>query len=91
MTPEIGAIAFALKPGETASHPVKTGIGWFVVRVDERRQAPPPAFLTVKDDIRNALLREGFAAVAQQALSDVTVHTFDISGKEVQAEVAKGN
>ena len=90
LTPEIGALAFALKPGEISAHPVKTSLGWFVVRVDERRQGNPPAFLAVKDDVRNALLGERFLAVARAALEEVTVHTFDIAGKEVQTEVKKG-
>ena len=89
LTPEIGAIAFTMAPGQTFSHPVKTGTGWFIVRVDERRQAALPAYAAVKEDIRGVLLREGFAAVAKAALSEVTVHAFDIAGKEVQAEVAK--
>ncbi len=87
LTPEIGAVAFALPPGQTSQHPVRTGAGWFVVRVDERRIGPPPAFAAVKEDIRTVLVRENIAEIGKSALSEVTVHMFDISGKEVQAEV----
>ena len=89
LTPEIGAIAFALTPGQTAPHPVKASLGWFVVRVDEQRVGAPLVYLTVKEEIRNALVREGIAAIAQSALGEVTVHAFDISGTDVRAEVAK--
>ena len=68
-------------------HAIKTATGWFVIRVDDRRIGTPPAFATVKEDIRNTLLREGITAIAQASLSEVNVHAFDISGKEVKAEV----
>lgn len=87
LTPEIGAVAFALTPGQTSQHPIRTGAGWFVIRVDERRVGSPPAFAAVKEDIRNALVREDIAEIGKAALNDVTVHTFDISGKEVQSAV----
>ena len=87
LTPEIGAVAFALPPGQTTSHPVRTGAGWFVIRVDERRVGPPPNYATVKEDIRNALVRENIAEIGKSALNEVTVHTFDISGREVQAAI----
>ena len=67
----------------------RASVGWFVVRVEERRQGPPPPYLTVKDELRNTLVREGMTAIAQAAVGEVTVHSFDIAGKDVQAEVGK--
>ena len=89
LTPEVGAIAFALAPGQTSPHRTRASVGWFVVRVEERRQGPPPPYLTVKDELRNTLVREGMTAIAQAAVGEVTVHSFDIAGKDVQAEVGK--
>ena len=70
-------------------HKDEASVGWFVVRVEERRQGPPPPYLTVKDELRNTLVREGMTAIAQAAVGEVTVHSFDIAGKDVQAEVGK--
>ena len=89
LNPEIGSIAFTLPAGQTAARPVRTGVGWFVVRAGERRQGERPVFASVRADIRTLLLREAFPAIAQAAVNDVTVRNFDISGKEVQAEVGR--
>ena len=89
LAPEIGSVAFALASGQTAPRPIRTAVGWFVVRVGEHRQGARPAFAAVRDDLRTALLREAFPAVTDAAMRDVTVRTFDISGKEVQAEVGR--
>ncbi len=89
LNPEIGSIAFTLPAGQTATRPVRTGVGWFVIRAGERRQGERPTFAAVREDIRTLLLREAFPAIAQAALSEVTVRNYDISGKEVQAEVGK--
>ncbi len=87
LNPEIGSVAFTLPPGQMAARPVRTSVGWFVIRAGERRQGERPAFAAVREDIRTILLREAFPTITQAALSDVTVRNFDISGKEVQAEV----
>jgi peptidyl-prolyl cis-trans isomerase C len=84
LSPEIGSVAFAMASGQTAPRPVRTAVGWFVVRVGERRQGARPAFAAVRDDLRAALLREAFPTVTDAAMRDTTVRTFDISGKEVQ-------
>ena len=48
LTPEVGVVAFAPKPGETTSYPVETSLGWFAVRAEDRRQGAPLPFLSVK-------------------------------------------
>ena len=87
LTAEIGAVAFSMAAGQTTRYPVRTVTGWFVLRVDERRQGPTPTYEAVKETIHDTLLREGITAVAQTALTKVNVHAFDISGKDVRAEV----
>jgi peptidyl-prolyl cis-trans isomerase C len=89
LTPEIAAVAFSMLPNQTAPRPVRTAAGWFVVRVGEHREGKTPAFATIREDLRIALLREAFPAIANAAVSEVTVHTFDIAGKQERAEEAK--
>lgn len=89
LTPETGAIAFAMAPGQSAPYPVKTATGWFVLRVEARRVGVVPPFATIKDEIHTTLLRDGIAAVAQASLGEVTVRSFDISGKDVKAAVER--
>lgn len=80
LAPEIGAVAFAMLPGQTAPRPVRTGAGWFVVRVGEHRQGQNPSFAAVREEIRTTLLREAFPAIVDAALSDTVIRTYDITG-----------
>ena len=54
MVPEFGEAAFKLKPGEI-SEPVKSQFGWHIIKLEERRQKPLPAFEQVRDRIAQAL------------------------------------
>lgn len=60
MVPEFANAAFAMKPGELSA-PVKSQFGWHVIKVEERRQRPLPAFDQIKDRVAQSL-----AARAQQ-------------------------
>lgn len=54
MVPEFAEAAFALKPGELSA-PVKSQFGWHIIKLEERRMKPVPAFEQVKDRIAQAL------------------------------------
>lgn len=47
-----------LPKGVFTTVPVQTQFGWHVIRMDDVRDAPPPAFDTVKEDLRGALQKE---------------------------------
>lgn len=49
--------AFALEAGEI-SEPVQTQFGWHIIKVEERRDVPPPPFDEVADQIRQGMARE---------------------------------
>jgi len=38
--------------------PVQTQFGWHVIRLDDVRDAPPPAYDTVKDELRSVLQKQ---------------------------------
>jgi len=50
MVPEFADAAFKLQPGQV-SQPVKTQFGWHIIKVEERRTKPFPAFDQVKDQV----------------------------------------
>lgn len=82
LNPELGAVAFVLAPGQTSAYPVRSGAGWFVIRVEERRTGPTPPFSAMREVIRQILVREGAPASIRGALSHVTVREYDMAGKE---------
>src|SRR5258705_2132051 len=50
MVPEFAEAAFKMKKGEV-SDPVKSQFGWHIIKVEDKRTKPVPAFENVKDQI----------------------------------------
>lgn len=84
MVPEFAAAAFALKPGELSA-PVKTQFGWHVIKLEERRQRPLPAFDQIKDRVAQSL-----AARAQQEFLANLRKDAKIEKTEAPAEAKPG-
>jgi peptidyl-prolyl cis-trans isomerase C len=80
MLPEFANVAFALKPGETTQTPVKTQYGWHVIRLEERRTAPPVPFDTARDELRQKLIQEGIDKVLKEARAGLTIERFNPDG-----------
>jgi peptidyl-prolyl cis-trans isomerase C len=85
MIPEIGAVAFALPPGQVAAFPVHGEAGWFVVKSEERRTKPTPAFALVRQQLRQDLMREGVLALSTEAAEGLKIRTYNIDGTETGA------
>ena len=88
LTPEVGAVVFSLPPGQYTLYPVHSGSAWYVLKVEERRHQPAPAFSLVREDLRQEMLRSGVGDVVTKALANVTVREYDINGKETAASAA---
>jgi peptidyl-prolyl cis-trans isomerase C len=82
VNPEIGAAAFALPVGQITPFPVESLGVWFVLKVDDRRQAPTPSFAEMRDQLTETLLRERIPAVVKKAMANLLIRIYDISGKE---------
>jgi peptidyl-prolyl cis-trans isomerase C len=85
MVPEFAAAAFALKPGEITQTPVHTQFGWHVIKLVERRTAPPPTFDQAKDDLRQKMIQEDVQQAVAQARTAVTVQKFNMDGTPLKA------
>lgn len=48
----------SLKPGQYTKAPVQTQFGWHVILLEEVRKANPPAFETIKDQLRNSIVNK---------------------------------
>lgn len=58
MVPEFAEAAFKMKPGEYTKAPVKTQFGWHVIKVEDKRSAPPPKFEEMKDELKEQMAEE---------------------------------
>lgn len=52
MVPAFAEAAFSLAPGSYSEAPVQTQFGWHVIKVEDRRDAAPPSFDAVADQLR---------------------------------------
>jgi peptidyl-prolyl cis-trans isomerase C len=57
MVPEFSEAAAALAVGEI-SDPVESEFGWHVIKLEDRRQRPPPALADVHDHMKALVLRD---------------------------------
>jgi peptidyl-prolyl cis-trans isomerase C len=65
MVPEFAEVAFKMFPGQL-SNPVKTQFGWHIIKVEDKREKPVPAFDQVKDQIQTYLARRAQAELVSK-------------------------
>ena len=87
MLPEFAEAAFALKPGDVTTAPVQTRFGWHVIKLEERRSAPPPTLEQVRDEVRQLMIQEGVSRVLVAAREGVAVEKFKVDGSPLDAPV----
>jgi peptidyl-prolyl cis-trans isomerase C len=77
--------AFAMKPGEVSSAPVKTDFGWHIIKVEDRREKAQPSF----DEMRDQLSKEATQDIAADMMAGLRdgaeIETFDIDGNPMPA------
>ena len=85
MLPEFADAAFALKPGQFTEKPVKTQYGWHVIKVEERRAAPPPTYADAHDELRQQIIQDSVRKVVADAHAGLTVVKFNSDGSPIRA------
>jgi peptidyl-prolyl cis-trans isomerase C len=60
MVPPFSKAAFAMKPGEFTTEPVKTQFGWHVIKVEDRRVAGSQSFEQASQKIRQELSQKAY-------------------------------
>lgn len=85
MVKEFADAAFALKKGELTQAPVKSQFGYHVILVEDRRQAPPPAFEELANQLREELARETVTTMLDQLRANAKIEKFNIDGSKPDA------
>ncbi len=88
MVKEFADAAFNLKKGELSEAPIKTQFGYHVIRVDDRRTAPPPALEELAEQIREELAREVVTAQLDKMRSGAKVEKFNMDGSKAEGAPA---
>ena len=89
MVKEFADAAFNLKKGELTEAPVKTQFGYHVIKVEDRRKAPPPAFEEMADQLKEEMAREAVTAQLDQLRSGAKIEKFAMDGGKPDAPAAK--
>ena len=71
--PEIGSAIFTLSPGQVTAYPIHTPAGYFVFRVEGRRQRPTLSLDEARGDLLRELRREAVVPVIQNQMATVKI------------------
>lgn len=85
MVPEFAEAAFRLQPGQVSEAPVQSPFGWHVIKVEERRTAPPPPFEEVAQAIRQQLMEAEVQGAVERARAEARVERFNLDGSAPRA------
>ncbi|MFZ5782617.1 MAG: peptidylprolyl isomerase [Pseudomonadota bacterium] len=88
MVKEFADAAFGLKKGELTDTPVKTQFGYHVIKVEDRRKAPPPAFEEIVDQLREEMAREVVTAELDKLRAGAKIEKFNMDGSKPEATPA---
>ena len=88
MVPQFEEAAFTLKKGEV-SKPVQSQFGWHIIKVEDRRQKPPPTFDEVKDRLIGSMVQSKAQNIAGELRSKAKIDYVDPEIKKMADEEAK--
>ena len=80
LRPDLAPFAFSLQTNETTPRPVRTSIGWCVMKVTERISVPPPSYEAAHDEMRRLLLQRTIKDAAVAARAEASVKAFNMDG-----------
>lgn len=88
MVPQFEEAAFSLGKGEV-SKPVQSQFGWHVIKVEDRRQKPPPSFDEVKDRLIGSMVQSKAQNIATELRGKAKIDYIDPEIKKMAEEDAK--
>ncbi|MGE0565411.1 MAG: peptidylprolyl isomerase [Pseudolabrys sp.] len=88
MVPEFSTAAFELDAGKI-SGPIKTQFGWHVLKVEDKRKKPAPAFEEVKSQIETFVVRKAQAELVQKLRAEAKIERLDKKAEPAKTEEKK--
>jgi peptidyl-prolyl cis-trans isomerase C len=89
LTPELGAVGFALPVNGMTAYPVRSGGLWWVVRCEGRHERPPLTFTEARPDVERYIVKSGSADLEVQAIKQTNVNYYGLIGKSAPADAPK--
>ncbi len=74
--------AFAMEPGTVSETPVQTQFGWHVIKVEERRKAPPPSFEELEEQLRADLSRDTVEGIVAELRETAEIEAVGVEPEE---------
>lgn len=89
MVPEFEEAAFSLQKGAYTKTPVKSQFGFHVIKLEDKRIAPPPAFDQVQDQVKQLVMRDKYMELINKAKAEQKIDITDPALKKGYDEVSK--
>lgn len=89
MVPEFETAAFAMNKGDVSKEPVKTQFGFHVIKVEDKRKAPPPEFEQVKDQVKQIVLRDKYMEILKSTKAAAKIEIDDPALKKLYDDASK--
>lgn len=82
LSPELGAVMFALAPGQTTAYPVMSHNSWFIIQVEARRQPPAPTYATARSALEQDVIHAGTPQLMEEAVKAAPIKYYGLTGKK---------
>lgn len=89
MVPEFEEAAFKLEKGAYTKEPVKSEFGFHVIKVEDKRVTPPPAFEQVEPQVRQLVMRDKYFALIKKEKAEQKVEISDETLRKEYDEASK--
>ncbi|MBL0374682.1 peptidylprolyl isomerase [Rhizobium sp. KVB221] len=89
MVPEFEAAAFEMNKGDVSKTPIKTQFGFHVIKVEDKRDAPPPPYDQVKDQVRQMIMRDKYMELLKASKDSAKIEILDPALKKGYDEANK--